>query len=153
MLMRFTVRIFLLLFVLLIDGTCVTGVGGNQAASIQDVHTERTDPDSFVIFFSLRDNASAVVTSEGKATIEIIQMPYLSNKGRPTMLFNQTREVAKSDFKVSSLGIHYYSFGPISNSQFSHLDAMGANYAVVNIYFETSDGRVLSGKCDLPIPL
>jgi hypothetical protein len=144
----------LLFVVLLISCTgVVKGLSYNPPTSIKDVHTDLQGPDSFVVFFTLRDNTMVDTISDGKATIEIIQTPYMSNIGGTTMLFNQTREVQKADFNESTLGVRYYCFGPISNSQFSELNPMGANYAVVNIYFITPDGQVLSNQCNLPIPL
>jgi len=144
----------LLSVVLLISCTgLVSGFSDNPPAYIKDVHTDLRGPDSFVVYFTLRDNNMADTISDGNATIEIIQTPYISNRGGPTVLFNQTRDVKKADFNESPFGVKYYSFGPISNSQFSELNPMGANYAVVNIYFITLDDQVLSSQCDLPIPL
>jgi len=131
----------------------VKGQIDSAPAFIKDMQTIREGPDSFVVDFSLCDKDMVETISDGKAIIEIVQTPYISYKGRPTVLFNQTREVKKADFKGSISGIRYYSFGPISNSQFNHLSIMGANYAVVNIYFKTPDGKILSSRCDLPIPL
>jgi hypothetical protein len=151
---KFTASIVLLFVVLLTS--CMGNVKGSSdtpAASLKNVHTDRQGPDSFVVFFTLRDNAMADTISDGKATIEIIQTPYMSNKGGLTVLFNKTQIVQKADFKESPLGYRYYSFGPISNSQFGELNPMGANYAIVNIYFITPDNRVLSSQCNLPIPL
>ncbi len=146
--------IALLLVVLLTNSiNIVNGLNDNPLTSIQDVHTDLQGPNRFVISFTLRDNNMTDTISDGSVTVEIIQTQYISFKGSPTVLFNQTREVKKADFKESSLGALYYSFGPISNSQFSHLDINGANYAVVNIYFITLNGQVLSSQCDLPIPL
>jgi hypothetical protein len=143
-----------LLFVVLISSTgTVKGLSDNPPAFIKDVHTELQGPDSFVVYFSLRDNGMVDTISDGKATIEIIQTPYLSYKGTLTVLFNQTRQVQKADFNESTLGVMLYCFGPISNSQFAELNPNGANYAVVNIYFTTPAGKVLSAQCDLPIPL
>lgn len=131
----------------------VNGLSDNPPAFIKDVHTDRQGPDSFVVYFSLRDDNMVDTMSDGKATIEIIQTPYLSYKGTLTVLFNQTRQVQKADFNESHLGVMQYCFGPISNSQFAELNPMGSSYAVVNIYFTTPAGRVLSTHCDLPIPL
>ncbi len=139
--------------VLLIGCTgLVSGFSDNPPAYIKGIHTELKGPDSFVVYFTLLDNNMVDTISDGKATIEIIQTPYI-NTTSPTILFNQTRDVKKTDFNDSPLGARYYGFGPISNSQFVELNPMGSNYAVVNIYFKTSDGYVLSGRCDLPIPL
>lgn len=152
--MRAPACLVLLFTALLIS--CTGGVKEQSAdtpAFIRDVQTIREGPDSFVVHFSLRGNNMIDAISDGKAIIEIIQTPYISYKGRPTVLFNQTREVKKADFKESPSGSRYYSFGPISNSQFNHLSIMGANYAIVNIYFMTPDGQVLSSRCGLPIPL
>jgi hypothetical protein len=143
-----------LLFVVLISSTgTVKGLSGNPPAFIEDVHTVRQGPDSFAVYFSLRDDKMVETISDGKATIKIIQTPYLSYKGTLTVLFNQTRQVQKADFNESTLGVMQYCFGPISNSQFSELNPNGANYAVVNIFFTTPNGKVLSSQCDLPIPL
>jgi hypothetical protein len=143
-----------LLFVVLISSTgTVKGLSGNPPAFIEDVHTVRQGPDSFAVYFSLRDDKMVETISDGKATIKIIQTPYLSYKGTLTVLFNQTRQVQKADFNESTLGVMQYCFGPISNSQFSELNPNGANYAVVNIFFTTPNGKVLSSRCDLPIPL
>ena len=143
-----------LLFVVLISSTgTVKGLRDNPPAFIKDVHTVRQGPDSFAVYFSLRDDKMVETISDGKATIEIIQTPYLSYKGTLTVLFNQTRQVQKADFNKSPLGVMQYCFGPISNSQFAELNPNGANYAVVNIYFTTPSGKVLSAQCDLPIPL
>jgi hypothetical protein len=143
-----------LLFVVLISSTgTVKGLSGNPPAFIEDVHTVRQGPDSFAVYFSLRDDKMVETISDGKATIKIIQTPYLSYKGTLTVLFNQTRQVQKADFNESTLGVMLYCFGPISNSQFAELNPNGANYAVVNIYFTTPTGKVLSAQCDLPIPL
>jgi len=151
---RFVACIVLLFTVLLVSCTgVVKGLSDNPPASIKDVHTDLQGPDRFVVCFTLHDNAMVDTISDGKVTIEIIQTPYLSYKGRPTVLFNQTSEVQKTDFNEATLGARQYCFGPISNSQFSELNPMGANYAVVNIYFITPDGKVLSSQCDLPIPL
>jgi hypothetical protein len=151
---RFAAFIVLLFVMLLISSTGkVKGFSDNPPASIKDVHTDLQGPDRFAVCFTLRDNAMVDTISDGKATIEIIQTPYLSYKGSLTVLFNQTRQVQKADFNESTLGVMQYCFGPISNSQFSELNPMGANYAVVNIYFITPDGKVLSSQCDLPIPL
>ena len=146
--------IALLLVVLVTNGiNIVNGLNDNLPMSIQDVYTDLQGPNSFVISFTLRDNNMTDTISDGSVTVEIIQASYISLKGSPTVLFNQTREVKKADFKESSLGAIYYSFGPISSSQFNHLNINGANYAVVNIYFITLSGQVLSSQCDLPIPL
>ena len=143
-----------LLFVVLISSTgTVKGLSGNPPAFIEDVHTVRQGPDSFAVYFSLRDDKMVETISDGKATIKIIQTPYLSYKGTLTVLFNQTRQVQKADFNKSPLGVMQYCFGPISNSQFAELNPNGANYAVVNIYFTTPSSKVLSAQCDLPIPL
>ena len=143
-----------LLFVVLISSTgTVKGLSDNPPAVIKDQHTELQGPDSFVVYFSLRDNGMVDTISDGKVTIKIIQTPYLSYKGSQTVLFNQTRQVQKADFNESTLGVMQYCFGPISNSQFAELNPNGANYAVVNIYFTTPAGKVLSAQCDLPIPL
>ena len=151
---RFAACVVLLFVVLLIGFTeMAKGFSDNPPASIKDVQTGLRVPDRFVVCFTLRDNAMVDTISDGKATIEIIQSPYLSYKGRPTVLFNQTREVQKTDFNEATIGAMQYCFGPISNSQFSELNPNGANYAVVNIYFITPDGEVLSSQCDLPIPL
>jgi hypothetical protein len=151
---KFPACIVLLFVVLLISCTeVVKGLSDDPPVSIKDVHTDLQGPDSFVVYFTLRDNDMVDTISDGKATIEIIQTPYMSNKSAPTVLFNQTREVQKADFNESPLGVMHYCFGPISNSQFSELNPMGANYAVVNIYFITPDGQVLSNQCNLPIPL
>ncbi len=146
---------FLLLFIVLLMSCmgAAEGQSDNTPAFIKDVQTIREGPDSFVVDFSLCDKDMADTISDGKVIIEIIQTPYISYKGRPTVLFNQTRNVKKADFKGSISGIRYYSFGPISNSQFNHLSITGANYAIVNIYFMTPDGQILSSRCDLPIPL
>ena len=143
-----------LLFVVLISSTgMVKGLRDNTPAFIEDVHTVLQGPDRFVVYFSLRDDNMVDTISDGKATIEIIQTPYLSYRGTLTVLFNQTRQVQKADFNKSPLGVMQYCFGPISNSQFSELNPNGANYAVVNIFFTTPNGKVLSAQCDLPIPL
>lgn len=131
----------------------VKGQSDDTPAFIENVQTVRVGPDSFVVYFSLSNKDMVDTISDGKAIIEIIQTPYISYKGRPTVLFNQTREVKKADFEKSPSGIRSYSFGPISNSQFNHLSIMGANYAIVNIYFATPDGQVILSRCDLPIPL
>ncbi len=146
--------IALLLVVTVTSGiNIVSGLNDNPPTSIQDVHTDLQGPNNFVISFTLRDNNMTDTISDGSVTVEIIQTPYISFKGSPTVIFNQTREVKKADFKESSLGALYYSLGPISSSQFSHLNINGANYTVVNIYFITLSGQVLSSQCDLPIPL
>ena len=151
---RFAAFIVLLFVMLLISSTgTVKGLSANPPASIKDVHTNLQGPDRFAVCFTLRDNAMVDTISDGKATIEIIQTPYLSYKGTLTVLFNQTRQVQKADFNESTLGVMQYCFGPISNSQFAELNPNGANYAVVNIYFTTPAGKVLSAQCDLPIPL
>ena len=143
-----------LLFVVLISSTgTVKGLSDNPPAFIKDLHTELQGPDSFVVYFSLRDNGMVDTISDGKVTIKVIQTPYLSYKGSQTVLFNQTRQAQKADFNESTLGVMQYCFGPISNSQFAELNPNGANYAVVNIYFTTPAGKVLSAQCDLPIPL
>jgi hypothetical protein len=151
---KFPGCIVLLFIVLLISCTgLVCGLSYNPPAYIKDVHTDLRGPDSFVVYFTLRDNNMADTISDGKAVIEIIQTPYMSYKAGPTVLFNQTRDVKKTDFNESPLGVMYYSFGPISNSQFDELNPTGSSYAFVNIYFITPDDRVLSSRCDLPIPL
>lgn len=151
---RFLVRIGILLVMLLISCVgVINGLNDNPPAFIKDVHTVRQGPDSFVVYFSLRDDNMVDTISDGKATIEVIQTPYLSYKGILTVLFNQTRQVQKADFNESPIGVHYYTFGPISNKQFNELNPMGSSYAVVNIYFITLVGKVLSAHCDLPIPL
>ena len=143
-----------LLFVVLISSTgTVKGLSDNPPAFIKGLHTELQGPDRFGVYFSLRDNGMVDTISDGKVTIKIIQTPYLSYKGSQTVLFNQTRQVQKADFNESTLGVMQYCFGPISNSQFAELNPNGANYAVVNIYFTTPAGKVLSAQCDLPIPL
>ena len=143
-----------LLFVVLISCTeVVNGLSDNTPAFIEDVHTVRQGPDSFAVYLSLCDDKMVDTISDWKATIEIIQTPYLSYKCTLTVLFNQTRQVQKADFNESTLGVMLYCFGPISNSQFAELNPNGANYAVVNIYFTTPAGKVLSAQCDLPIPL
>ena len=148
-----TAIVFLSVFLLISCTEVVNGLSDNTPAFIEDVHTDRQGPDSFVVYFSLRDDKMVETISDGKATIEIIQTPYLSYKGTLTVLFNQTRQVQKADFNKSPLGVVLYCFGPISNSQFAELNPNGANYAVVNIYFTTPAGKVLSAQCDLPIPL
>jgi len=151
---KFSTSIVFLSVILLISCTeVVNGLSDNTPAFIEDVHTVRQGPDSFAVYFSLRDDKMVETISDGKATIEIIQTPYLSYKGTLTVLFNQTRQVQKADFNESTLGVMQYCFGPISNSQFAELNPNGANYAVVNIYFTTPAGKVLSAQCDLPIPL
>ena len=151
---KFSTSIVFLSVILLISCTeVVNGLSDNTPAFIEDVHTVRQGPDSFAVYFSLRDDKMVETISDGKATIEIIQTPYLSYKGSQTVLFNQTRQVQKADFNESTLGVMQYCFGPISNSQFAELNTNGANYAVVNIYFTTPAGKVLSAQCDLPIPL
>lgn len=151
---KFPIRIVILLVILLVSFTgVINGLSDNPPAFIKDVYTVRQGPDSFAVYFSLRDDNMIDTISDGKATIEIIQTPYLSYKGTLTVLFNQTRQVQKADFNESSYGVMQYCFGPISNSQFAELSPMGANYAIVNIYFTTPDGKVLSAQCDLPIPL
>ena len=151
---KFPVRIVFLLIMLVIGCTgVINGLSDNPPAFIEDVHTVRQGPDSFAVYFSLRDDKMVDTISDGKATIEIIQTPYLSYKGTLTVLFNQTHQVQKADFNESTLGVMLYCFGPISNSQFAELNPNGANYAVVNIYFTTPAGKVLSVQCDLPIPL
>jgi hypothetical protein len=151
---KFSGGIVLLSLVLLISCTgLVRGLSDNPPAYIKDVHTDLRGPDSFVVYLTLRDNNMVDTISDGKAAIEIIQTPYMSYKGGPTVLFNQTRDVKKTDFNESPLGVMCYSFGPISNSQFGELNPMGANYAIVNIYFITPEDQVLSSQCDLPIPL
>ena len=151
---KFSTSIVFLSVVLLISCTeVVNGLSDNTPAFIEDVHTARQGPDSFAVYFSLRDDKMVETISDGKATIKIIQTPYLSYKGTLTVLFNQTRQVQKADFNKSPLGVMQYCFGPISSSQFAELNPNGANYAVVNIYFTTPSGKVLSAQCDLPIPL
>ena len=151
---KFSTSIVFLSLVLLISCTeVVNGLRDNPPTLIKDVHTELQGPDRFVVYFSLRDNGMVDTVSDGKVTIKIIQTPYLSYKGSQTVLFNQTRQVQKADFNESTLGVMLYCFGPISNSQFAELNPNGANYAVVNIYFTTPSGKVLSAQCDLPIPL
>ena len=148
-----TAIVFLSVFLLISCTEVVNGLSDNPPAFIKDVHTVRQGPDSFAIYFSLRDDKMVDTISDGKVTIKIIQTPYLSYKGSLTVLFNQTRQVQKADFNESSLGVMQYCFGPISNSQFAELNPNGANYAVVNIYFTTPAAKVLSAQCDLPIPL
>ena len=148
-----TSTVFLSVVLLLSCTEVVNGLSDNTPAFIEDVHTVRQGPDGFAVYFSLRDDKMVETISDGKAAIEIIQTPYLSYKGTLTVLFNQTRQVQKADFNDSTLGVMQYCFGPISNSQFSELNPNGANYAVVNIYFTTPTGKVLSAQCDLPIPL
>ena len=148
-----TSTVFLSVVLLLSCTEVVNGLSDSIPAFIKDVHTVRQGPDSFAVCFSLRDDKMVDTISDGKATIEIIQTPYLSYKGSQTVLFNQTRQVLKADFNEATLGARQYCFGPISNSQFSELNPNGANYAVVNIFFTTPNGKVLSSQCDLPIPL
>jgi hypothetical protein len=148
------VRIVILLVIILMSCIgVINGLSDNPPAFIENVHTIRQGPDSFAIYFSLRDVNMINTISDGKATIEIIQTPYLSYKGTLTMLFNQTHQVQKADFNKSAAGVMLYCFGPISNSQFAELNPNGANYAVVNIYFAAPSGKMLSAQCDLPIPL
>lgn len=149
---KFSVRILLVMLLISCTGV-MNGFSDNPPAFIKDVHTVRQGPDSFAVYFSLRDDNMVDTISDGKATIEIIQTPYLSYKGTLTVLFNQTHQVQKIDFIESPLGVMQYCFSPISNSQFAELNPMGSSYAVVNIYFTTPAGKMLSTHCNLPIPL
>ena len=94
-----TSTVFLSVVLLLSCTEVVNGLSDNTPAFIKDVHTVLQGPDRFVVYFSLRDNGMVDTISDGKVTIKIIQTPNLSYKGSQTVLFNQTRQVQKADFK------------------------------------------------------